>query len=110
MKNQIEFFSHEIRLFSPFFHPEKRKLTMNQSHGGYLDEKWSKFLTRFCQNLEEFHAEKFAPFKQGCLKQVLALPNLSVIRLVNIGPLRKELILDFFFEHYENFENLFFFL
>jgi len=64
-----------------------KHLIMSNSHGGYLDDKWSNFLTRFCQELETFEANKFAPFKQGCLKQVLALPNLSCVRLINIGPL-----------------------
>ena len=73
-----------------------KHLIMSDSHGGYLDEKWSKFLTRFCQELETFEANKFAPFKQGCLKQVLALPNLSCVRLINIGPLRKVDFIQFF--------------
>jgi len=68
-------------------HVVLRHLKLAQSHGGYLDEKWSQFLTRFCRELTTFEAVHFSPFKQGCIKQVLALPNLAVVRLVNIGPL-----------------------
>jgi len=68
-------------------HVVLRHLKLAQSHGGYLDEKWSQFLTRFCRELTIFEAVHFSPLKQGCIKQVLALPNLAVVRLVNIGPL-----------------------